>query len=35
MTKKQKTILLAILGVVCVLAIAVIGTGIWIVRSMV
>ena len=35
MTKKQKTILLAVLGVVSVLAIAVIGTGIWIVRSMV
>jgi hypothetical protein len=35
MTRKQKTILLAILGVVSVLAIAVIGTGIWIVRSMV
>ena len=35
MTKKQKTILLAILGVVGVLAIAVIGTGIWIVRSLV
>ncbi len=35
MTKKQKTILLAILGVVAALAIAVIGTGIWIVRSMV
>jgi hypothetical protein len=35
MTKKQKTILLAILGVVIVVAIAVIGTGIWIVRSMV
>ena len=35
MTKKQKTILLAVLGVVSVLAIAVIGTGIWVVRSMV
>ena len=35
MTKKQKTLLLAVLGVVSVLAIAVIGTGIWIVRSMV
>jgi hypothetical protein len=35
MTKKQKTFLLAILGVVGVLAIAVIGTGIWIVRSLV
>ena len=35
MTKKQKTILLAVLGVVSVLAIAVIGTGIWIVRSLV
>ena len=35
MTRKQKTILLAVLGVVSVLAIAVIGTGIWIVRSMV
>ena len=35
MTKKQRTILLAILGVAGVLAMAVIGTGIWIVRSFV
>jgi hypothetical protein len=33
MTKKQRTILLAILGVVGVFVIAVVGTGIWIVRS--
>ena len=35
MTKKQKTILLAIVAIAGVLAIAVIGTGIWIVRSLV
>ena len=35
MTKKQRTILLAILGVAGVLVIAVVGTGIWIVRSVV
>lgn len=35
MTKKQRTILLAILGVAGVLVIAVIGTGVWIVRSLV
>ena len=33
MTKKQRTILLAIVGVVGVSVIAVVGTGIWIVRS--
>lgn len=35
MTKKQRTILLAILGVAGVFVIAVVGTGIWIVRSLV
>ena len=35
MTKKQRTILLAIVAIAGVLAIAVIGTGIWIVRSLV
>ena len=35
MTKKQKTILLAILAVAGVLVIAVVGTGIWVVRSLV
>jgi hypothetical protein len=33
MTKKHRTILLAILGVLGVFVIAVVGTGIWIVRS--
>jgi hypothetical protein len=35
MTKKQRTILLAILAIAGVLAIAVVGTGIWIFRSLV
>jgi len=35
MTKKQKTILLAILAIAGVLVIAVVGTGIWVVRSLV
>ena len=35
MTKKQRTILLVILGVVGVFVIAVMGTGLWIVRSLV
>ena len=35
MTKKQRTILLAMLAIAGVLAIAVVGAGIWIVRSLV
>jgi len=35
MTKKQRTILLAILAIAGVLVIAVVGTGIWVVRSLV
>lgn len=35
MTKKQRTILLAILAVAGVLVVAVVGTGIWILRSLV
>ena len=35
MTKKQRTILLAILAIAGVLVIAVVGTGIWILRSLV
>ena len=35
MTKKQQTILLSIIGVVVILVIAVVGVGVWAVRSMV
>jgi hypothetical protein len=35
MTKKQRTILLAVLAIAGVLVIAVVGTGIWILRSLV
>lgn len=35
MTKKQQTILLAIVGVVAIVAIVVVGVGMWAVRSMV
>src|SRR6185503_18173708 len=35
MTKKQRTILLAMLAIAGVLVIAVVGTGIWILRSLV
>jgi hypothetical protein len=35
MTKKQQTILLAVIGILAILVIVVVGVGVWVVRSMV